>query len=231
MLQNLHKMHALTGRGRISKMMVISGAGISKSTSSGQFGRFKTLSKLIEQNKEVPTSDADIRKICDSKVNIINYSDLRDLYERGGSIMEIFNPQYNDCVVLLYQIRGEGGIGHWVSLIFDRDNQIIRFFNPYGLPVDAEINLLTHERPYLTMLLQNSGMRFDINKFRFQQIDDDISTCGLHCATRCVFYDFTNEQYQRFLSSYDGKEKDYDKLVTLLCLLPLKYNITRAPAV
>lgn len=197
---------------------------------NGEF-RFRSLERLVDQNQEVPTSGKDIEKICDGKVFIVTYSEIRTVYENGGDIIELFQPDYNDCVVLLYELKGPQGVGHWVSLIFDREKRIIRFFNSYGLNVDAEINTLTHGDPYLTMLLKRSGLKMDINKHRYQSFKDDIATCGLHCAVRCVFHDLTNEEYFRFLSSYfhGQKDKDFDELVTLMCLLPLKYNITKKP--
>lgn len=192
--------------------------------------RYRSLKNLVLQNQEIPTSGDDIRNICDGKVNVVVYSDLANLYNRGKTIHELFKPEFNNCVVLLYQLRGSQGIGHWVSLILDPTKNTIRFFNPYGLKPDAEINLMTHSQPYLTMLLQKSGTSLDVNNFQFQSFKNDISTCGLHCGVRCTFYYLTNREYQKFLESYDNnKSQDFDKLVTLMCLLVLDYGITREP--
>lgn len=193
--------------------------------------RFRSLAKLVDQNQEVPTSTEDLEKVCDGRVFIMTYSEIMAIYEHGGHVMEIFHPEYNDCVILLYELNRPSGIGHWVSLIYDRKRDVIQFFNSYGLPIDAEINLLTHGEPYLSMLLKRSGKRVEVNKHKYQSFKDDIATCGLHCAVRCVFNDLSNEQYYKFLTSYfvGQKEKDFDELITLMCLLPLKYNITKKP--
>lgn len=201
--------------------------------------RYKSLANLVYQNQLVPTSGNDIRAICDGKINIINYSDLQLIYNSGGSIYDLFQPELNNCVGLLYQLKGQN-VGHWVCLIYDAGSDTsesangtagtIRFFNSYGFGPDQEIDLFQHPQPYLTMLLNKSHSKIDVNKFKFQSLKNDISTCGLHCGVRCVFHELSNKDYLKFLSSYDNdRTKNYDKLVTLMCLLPLDYNITRSP--
>ena len=130
------------------------------------------------RNKYVPISEHDIRKICDGKVNVIPYSLLETMYKSSQPITQLFKPEFNNCVVLLYQLQGTLGVGHWVALIFVEDTGIINFFNPYGLAVDQEIDLMTHSDLYLTKLLKQSRMRVNVNKFRFQVLKDDISTCS-----------------------------------------------------
>ena len=54
----------------------------------------------------------------------------------------------------------------------------------------------------------------------------DVSTCGMHSAVRTIFNELTNEQYNKFLNySISGKKIDYDQLISLMCIVPLKYNI------
>jgi len=191
--------------------------------------RYTSLANLVAQNQLVPTSGDDIRTICDDKINIITYSDLESIYNGGGSIYDIFRPEFNNCVALLYLLKGQN-VGHWVCLIYDQADDTIRFSNSYGLKPDQEIDLFRHPKPYLTLLLNKSHSKLDVNKFKFQSLKTDISTCGLHCGVRCVFHYLSNKDYQKFLASYDNdRTKNYDKLVTLMCLLPLDYNITRRP--
>ena len=185
--------------------------------------RFKSLANLVKQNEEIPISNLDVKKICDGKVNIVLYSDLKELYKRDISILSLFKEEYNNCIVLLYQLGRK--IGHWVSLILHNDMSI-SFYNSYAFNIDQELDFTTHGSKYLTLLLH--GHRVNVNPYRHQRLIENVNTCGLHASLRCVFHHFTNEQYHKFISSYDNhKTKDYDKLVSLLCLVPLKYNIAR----
>lgn len=190
--------------------------------------KLSTLAKLVHRNKYVPISEHDIRKICDGKVNVIPYSLLETMYKTSQPITQLFKPEFNNCVVLLYQLQGTLGVGHWVSLIFDEDTGILNFFNPYGFGIDQEINLMTHSDLYLTKLLKQSKMRVNINTFRFQVLKDDISTCGMHAAIRCVFNELDNSEYYRFMREAGyGKVHDFDELVSLMCIIPLKLNIEK----
>lgn len=188
----------------------------------------KTLKNLVKQNEQVPISDADILKICDNKVNILAYEDLGKLYKAGKSLLSQFSEDKNNCIILLYQLRGPSGIGHWVSLIYRPEHNVIEFCNPYAYRPDQEINLMEHQEAYLTKLLLGTNCRIMSNHYKYQEFVQSSSTCGRHAAVRCVFHDLTNEEYYKFLSSYQPnmKARDFDKLVTVMTLVTLKYNVS-----
>jgi hypothetical protein len=125
---------------------------------------------------------------------------------------------------LLYQWPGQN-IGHWVSIIYDENTDQINFFNSFGYPPDRETGHQT-----LTKMLLETGKKININRIRYQNLQDT-STCGLHAAIRCVFNEYTNPQYHKMISSIsisliaDNKSSRYDKLVSLMSVLPLKFNI------
>lgn len=177
-----------------------------------------SLKKLVQENTIIPSSDKDIRKLCDGRIKILTY----DEFCAADDVMSNFRPEYNNCVALLYQFPGEN-VGHWVAIIYDENVDQINFFNSYGYPPDYE----SGGRMDLTAALRSSGKNINVNPVRFQVSDRDTSTCGLHVAVRCIFNEYSNREYHKMLSSIAvGKNPDkFDKLVSLMSILPLKKNI------
>ncbi len=180
-----------------------------------------TLKEIVLKNTLIPISGEDIKTICNGKVLVLLYSDLNKVRD----IMYLFTPENNNCICLLYQFPNTD-IGHWVSIIYDEDNNDINYFNSYGFDIDHESN-----SKVLTNLLNQTKKKINVNKVRYQLMDREISTCGLHSAIRCVFNEYSNNEYYKMITSMtkgvlgDEKNSNYDKLVSLMSVIPLKYSI------
>jgi len=185
----------------------------------------KTLSQIVKADIQTPISDNDIRNICNGRVEVMSYKMLSDAASHDQNLMQMFTPEKNNCICLLYQWPGQQ-VGHWVAIIFDENTDEINFFNSYGYPPDRETN-----QQLLTKMLAATGKKININTVRYQTLSDNVSTCGLHAAIRCVFNEYSNKEYHKMLSSIsvslisDNKNSRYDKLVSLMSVLPLKFNI------
>lgn len=185
----------------------------------------KTLSQIVEADIETPISDDDIRTICNGRVHVMTYKDLASFGQTGQNLMQLFDPKKNNCICLLYQWAGQP-VGHWVAIIYDENVDQINFFNSYGYPPDREMN----GEQALTKMLLATGKKININRIRYQALQDT-STCGLHSAIRCVFNEYTNPQYHKMITSIsisligDNTSSRFDKLVSLMSVLPLKFNI------
>ena len=184
-------------------------------------GLAPTLKSIVEANAKIPISGEDIRIICNGKVNILTYSDLHGI----SNFMDLFHTEHNNSICLLYQFPGTS-IGHWVAIIYDEDNDEINFFNSYGYGIDHETN-----SNLLTTLLRMTKKKIKVNRVRYQMKDNETATCGIHSAIRCVFNEYNNNEYYKMLTSMangiigDIQQSNYDKLVTLMSVLPLKYSI------
>jgi len=185
----------------------------------------KTLSQIVKADIQTPISDNDIRTICNGRVEVLSYKMLSDLANRGQNLMQMFKPEKNNCICLLYQWPGQA-VGHWVAIIYDENTDEINFFNSYGYPPDRETN-----QQLLTKMLAYTLKKININTTRYQTLSDNVSTCGLHSAIRCVFNEYNNKEYHKMITSIsisligDNKNSRYDKLVSLMSVLPLKFNI------
>ena len=197
-----------------------------------------TLREIINEDVEIPLSDDDIKTICNGKVLVISYAHLESAAADSKSatadsksavanngLMQLFKPELNNCICLLYQFPGQR-IGHWVSIIYYEDTDEINFQNSFGYAPDKETG-----RSLLTELLKATGKKINISRIRYQNLEGNTSTCGLHSAIRCVFNEYTNEEYYKMLNSIsinitgDSKNSRFDKLVSLMSVLPLKFNI------
>jgi hypothetical protein len=184
-------------------------------------GLAPTLKSIVEKNAKIPISSEDIRIICNGKVNIVTYKDLNGL----SNFMNLFHKENNYCVCLLYQFPNTD-IGHWVSIIYDEDTDQINFFNSYGYNIDYESN-----SNLLTTLLRMTKKKINVNRVRYQMKDNETATCGIHSAIRCVFHEYNNSEYYKMITSMangiigDTNQSNYDKLVSLMAVLPLKYSI------
>ena len=101
-------------------------------------------------------------------------------------------------------------IGHF-CLLFKFKNKI-EFFDPLGLGL-RNVTSITHSRKFLQKLLQNHD--FHNNKFKYQRREEDVNTCGRHCATRWNLAQLSPDKYQRFM--HDDRLHP-DDIVTLMTM-------------
>ena len=102
-------------------------------------------------------SDDDIRKILGGRCKILKYSGLA-----GHSDLDELVTGLLDYAIVLHEEQENNG--HWIGLL--RYNNIIEFFDPYGLIPDKELSwvsmktrrMLNEATPYLSNLLKNDGI-------------------------------------------------------------------------
>jgi len=150
-------------------------------------------------------SDDDI-KIITGVDNIIPYKKIK-FYEDVDDMLGI----YNVCFVLFETAKN---YGHWV-LIF-RNNNLIEFFDPYGVFIEKQKNYIDDRRfldpiNHISILLKQSPYQISYNEINFQKMDDTIGTCGKWCIMRWLhrhknLYEFEKmikEDSMRYKMSYD----------------------------
>jgi hypothetical protein len=120
-------------------------------------------------------SPTDIRSIV-GNVKIVKFDQLI-----GYNTVEELLPKQKDCVVIFWETES-ANIGHWTALC--RLNQTYVFFDSYGNSVEEDFSfipkslrrLLDIKYDYLKELLK--GKHVISNHIDFQQMRDNISTCG-----------------------------------------------------
>lgn len=133
------------------------------------------------------------------------------IYGRGGkhsmtdqetsSSGEAFHPSGVPMAVVLYQFEGTE-VGHWIALWKSKDKdtqeQILHHYDSMGFEPDHE----TGHKKY-TQLLEQSGMRVDVNVFEHQRFKDHTNTCGRHACMRLMHHFLSHAKYDRMMKKHD----------------------------
>ena len=134
----------------------------------------------IEKLLSYAISDDDI--IATTKINnIITYNQIK----RFNDIDELLT-NLKSCFLLF---ESSNNFGHW-CLLFKNDNDLIEFFDPYGVFIENQKSYINDEKfkepiNYLSILLKKSPYQISYNEFEFQDINNDIvGTCGKWCIIR-----------------------------------------------
>lgn len=162
-------------------------------------------------------SNGDIENFLGHKPNLITYKELKK-YDDIDKVLGKYG-----YVIILYETKQN--FGHW-TLIFKRNKNTIEHFDSYGLKPDDELKFIktlfkitngTYQ-PYLTYLLLKSGYKIEYNEFPFQQMKQNINTCGRWILLRLKNKDLDIYEFKKMLDKNlkKYKLKSYDELVTKL---------------
>lgn len=161
----------------------------------------------MEEAKAYALSNDDINTILEPDTNILTYPQLKD-YQH---IDEIFDPLGR--VIMLYPTEAQNK-GHWICMW--KEGNRINYFDPYGEPPEepkewvgkTQSRLLGMGQNKLTQLLQNSGRKVFYNTYPYQQMSDDVATCGRWCVARLVCKDMTEKQFHNSVMKFKKGSPD-----------------------
>ena len=146
--------------------------------------------------------------------DLANMNTIDDLLNRGNGISVILlyqNTRYSGHYTLIYKTNLNG-----------QDGETIRFFDPYGMKYDHELQYLSMSQPaHLTRLL--TGRKVVCNLIPLQKYGNKIQDCGTHCITRLLFRHLSNEEYERLLKENE-QVINADQIVLLMNLLTIYYE-------
>ena len=150
----------------------------------------KSKDKLIEYYKTELSkmfSDDDFKRFFGNYPTVVKYSELNE-YENINDLL----PNDKDFKIIL--IESKYNSGHWTALL--KYKNIIEYFNSYGTKPEYDFkfiptrikHLLGQGGNQLAKLLRTKSPNQQIyyNKKRFQQIDDNVSTCGRWVIARIL---------------------------------------------
>ena len=134
----------------------------------------------VKKISETPMGDDNIRKYLPNS-KILKYSELADV----SSIEELL-PSPKSYFFLLYERSINNG--HWVVVnrYIDNGRDTICYFCSYGSKIDAPLRWnspeqnreLGQDKPYLSILLRNSGKKLQYNNVQYQSKTSPVATCG-----------------------------------------------------
>jgi hypothetical protein len=185
----------------------------------------KELKEEINEEKEIPMDDADIRSFLpDAK--IIRYSDLKDY----RSLEELL-PNEVDYIIILYLESSHKG--HWVCV--QRYDNTFEFFDPYSSPdgrIDEPLLWVPYgvrmklgvAVPFMTRLfnsiLNDNKYKAIYNPIKYQEEKEDVNSCGRHCVFRILNLikkgRSLSEYYKHMLKLKDKLKLSYDDIVVTL---------------
>lgn len=177
--------------------------------------------EILNENANIPLSGKDILKMLKGKTKIIIYPDLHDY----NNINDVLNP-YGSCIILYLTKKN---YGHWTCLI-DHDDRI-EFYDPYkNYTPDSELKNIDYNfriesnqlDAYLAKLLCKNNKPIEYNNYDFQQLNNNIKTCGRHCVSRILFKKFKLDEYYEIIKSLCSEYNlTPDQLITYISMIKI----------
>lgn len=176
--------------------------------------KMRTLTDDIAELKDQALSNDNITHAMKGDVSVILYTELVN----HKNIRELFTQSNN--VVLLFPVEARN-YGHYVGLMYYPDLDMVSVFDPYGMSIYEDIKnsdyLMRQDTRViesLPRLLKDSNVRVNVNRIRFQELKNGISTCGKHVIVRMIFRDIlSHTDYKKYLKY---KNLNPDDIVSLM---------------
>lgn len=186
--------------------------------------KYKELNELnkyrgcgLEDDANVALTNYEIDDILGGETKVLTYKNLPQF----SDIDQILEPYKN--FIMLYMWRPN--YGHWICVLKHPDR--IEFFDPYGEPNEPDTELdkvpddvkeiTNQDYPYLSKLIYDSGLPIEYNNYPFQELHEDIKTCGRHCVVRVLFKQLLLDEYYDMMNAISEQTGlNYDQIVTLI---------------
>ena len=136
---------------------------------------------LINRLEKTPISVSELQRVVPSHTKVISYDQLKPTLDAN---FEKDKPN----VILL--IEGEDRIGHFVLLT--KEQKGLRLFNSYGFSPEKTIRMMRADRKLLDIL----PAQYERNKYRYQKLNNNTSTCGLWTLARAILYDLDERGFK-----------------------------------
>lgn len=167
---------------------------------------------IIRKYRDVALSDKEVRNLVKERAKVVLYPEVSNY----DTLDELLYP-YEACFILY---ESKPNYGHWCC-IFKQQNDLIEFFDPYGVYPDDELLLIPNDfrkeskqdKKYILGLMYYSPYRLSYNEHQFQKKRKDIKTCGRWCSLRIILRDWPLEKFARIFQNTES-----DDLVTFLTL-------------
>ena len=180
------------------------------------------MNKLITKANKTILSGQDIKNLTLNTVNVVPYHVLMDT-KNINELFKLSTGEIARAVVILYEDKKNNG--HFTCLIDRRkESGDFEFFDPYGCDhLDEELKFSkydtlllkqSHKHKTLSQLINESGYNSFCSHYKFQKDNENINTCGRHCAVRIRLMDLPIKKYSEII-----KPETADNVVTMLTIL------------
>jgi hypothetical protein len=166
----------------------------------------KTLEWYVKKEEAQPLSVDRLKTYMRRPgLKFIDYSKIH----KDTSMKELLGPAGGVCILWT---SPEGKIGHFTGLF--RKNKKLLWFDPTGLAIHrlAEV---THNPFILQKKLEKEG-HVTYNRFKYQQIRDNVQSCGRHVLCRWNMLGLSDDQYRGVMTH---RHLNPDQIATM-CTLP-----------
>lgn len=141
--------------------------------------------------------------------DIITYQEINE---------NMLNESNDYCCFILYETSPR--IGHWTVLFYNEPDNIVEFFDPYGIIIDDQLQwtYYTYPKKYLIDLFIDSNQPFEVNNIQFQKFDKNIETCGKWCCLRILFCKdgFTKKDFDDYFNNLENPDQIVNELYSYL---------------
>ena len=183
--------------------------------------------KDLDVVEKEPMSDEVIKKYLPD-ARILKYSQFKN-YKSINDIL----PNNKDYIIILNEI-GQPDRGHWTTIC--KFNDTLQYFDAYGDKPSSTLklndaslnNTLGQNKAYLNKLINDYEGDSYYNDFKYQELADDVNTCGRHACffILCMLkHNYNLNQYYKFMKKLkDNSDEDYDSIVSYMINLTNRDN-------
>ena len=178
------------------------------------------MSKNLTKSLSKSLSMEEVSKLLNGKVRVITYDEFKKYKTLDDAL-----GKYN-AVVILYM--SSDNYGHYCLIWKNEDEpNTLYFFDPYGTKIDAQLDeispdvnkLMGQGKKWLSeLILKDKKIKnIDYNDIPYQQLKDNIATCGRHCAVRLLARDLSSKQYEKLMKNTKKRTGySFDEIVTII---------------
>lgn len=168
--------------------------------------------ELIQQIEAQPLTFDDMKRMLGpfaKHTRLMEYNELQGV----GAARDLFSDGINALVILLeIEAPNAPKVGHWIAMLDHGDSY--EHFDSYGFTMDEELGL-THEKPYLSNLFNNSGKKLEESRLKLQAQREAVNTCGRWSVARVRLQEFP---MMKFVELIRQTNQDPDIGISLLTL-------------
>jgi hypothetical protein len=152
------------------------------------------MDKLITSIYEQDLNGIDVNYLTKGKAIMLLYKDLL----KFDSILDAFGSVNN--IILLFPVQNDT-MGHWICIRRNNSKKLIRHWDSYGLSWEQERGYTSNKYVKQNILgdlyakLPSQGWRVDWNKYKLQQMADNINTCGRFACMRARLDYLDNDEF------------------------------------
>ena len=179
----------------------------------------KIINKIITEDLSGVNITAITRGNCKIMLyeELLKYNDIIDAIGSTGNL-----------VLLFPTVKDVQNSGHWVSILYKKELNLLEHFDSYALTWRQERGYSSNEyvKEHLLGNLLNkamaSGVKVECNTVRLQKMANKINTCGRWCATRIRFSYLSNTEFARL---FVNQQQTPDQIITMLTMLSITDDV------